>query len=289
MRCVESVLEEMYANSTALQVAAFLSALLSLLSATMLGFLDDVFDIRWRYKIPIPIISSIPLLVVYYAGGGGTHVVVPSLLRPLLPNSSALLDLGALYYVYISLLATFCTNSINILAGINGVEVGQALVIALSLGANDLMYLDTKAGEGGSNYSVELVPAPAFHRHVHWATILEQVSGGVSSSLFHFLLTGFPPQVPLTRLCRRHILLLCRPSASLRRHPRPFQQNTPPLLPSPNLQLPPQLPAAVRTGAVPATSITAYRPEELAALSFVGCLAAWRACFFYCYAHTLDI
>lgn len=44
----------------------------------MLGFLDDVFDIRWRYKIPIPIISSVPLLVVYYAGGGGTSVVVPS-------------------------------------------------------------------------------------------------------------------------------------------------------------------------------------------------------------------
>lgn len=44
----------------------------------MLGFLDDVFDIRWRYKIPIPIISSVPLLVVYYAGGGGTNIVVPS-------------------------------------------------------------------------------------------------------------------------------------------------------------------------------------------------------------------
>lgn len=128
----------------------------------MLGFLDDVFDIRWRYKIPIPIISSIPLLVVYFAGGGGTHVVVPSILRPLLPNHPALLDLGALYYVYISLLATFCTNSINILAGINGVEVGQALVIALSLGANDLLYLDTKAGLGGSSYSVELVQRHLF-------------------------------------------------------------------------------------------------------------------------------
>jgi UDP-N-acetylglucosamine--dolichyl-phosphate N-acetylglucosaminephosphotransferase len=39
------------------------------------------------------------------------------------------------------MLSTFCTNSINILAGINGVEVGQALVIALSIALNDLLYI----------------------------------------------------------------------------------------------------------------------------------------------------
>ena len=40
---------------------------------------------------------------------------------------------GPLYYLYMSMLAVFCTNSINILAGINGVEVGQSLVIAASV------------------------------------------------------------------------------------------------------------------------------------------------------------
>jgi Glycosyl transferase family 4 len=40
-----------------------------------------------------------------------------------------------------SLLSTFATNSINILAGINGSEVSQALIIALSVILNDLMYL----------------------------------------------------------------------------------------------------------------------------------------------------
>lgn len=47
----------------------------------MLGFLDDVFDIRWRHKLPIPIIASIPLLMVYFAEAGNTHVVVPLPLR----------------------------------------------------------------------------------------------------------------------------------------------------------------------------------------------------------------
>lgn len=40
-----------------------------------------------------------------------------------------------------SLLSTFTTNSINILAGINGSEVSQALIIALSIVLNDLLYM----------------------------------------------------------------------------------------------------------------------------------------------------
>lgn len=40
-----------------------------------------------------------------------------------------------------SLLSTFCTNSINILAGINGIEASQALIIALSIAINDLLYV----------------------------------------------------------------------------------------------------------------------------------------------------
>lgn len=48
---------------------------------------------------------------------------------------------GPLYYVYMALLSTFTTNSINILAGINGVEVVQAIVISASIILNDLLYL----------------------------------------------------------------------------------------------------------------------------------------------------
>lgn len=40
---------------------------------------------------------------------------------------------GLFYYVYMGMLAVFCTNAINILAGINGLETGQSLVIAISI------------------------------------------------------------------------------------------------------------------------------------------------------------
>ncbi|KAG6890803.1 hypothetical protein C0995_003236 [Termitomyces sp. Mi166 len=120
------------------QLSVYLSSLLSLMLATLLGFLDDVFDIRWRHKLPIPIIASIPLLMVYYAERGNTHVVVP---LPLRFFFGTLVNLGPLYYIYMSLLSTFTTNSFNILAGINGSEVSQALIVALSVILNDLLYL----------------------------------------------------------------------------------------------------------------------------------------------------
>ena len=49
-----------------------------------------------------------------------TEIVVPLLLRGILGTS---VKLGILYYVYMGLLAVFATNAINILAGINGLEV----------------------------------------------------------------------------------------------------------------------------------------------------------------------
>ena len=39
------------------------------------------------------------------------------------------------------MLAVFCTNAINILAGINGVEVGQSVVIALSISLFNVLEL----------------------------------------------------------------------------------------------------------------------------------------------------
>jgi UDP-N-acetylmuramyl pentapeptide phosphotransferase/UDP-N-acetylglucosamine-1-phosphate transferase len=59
--------------------------------ATLLGFIDDLFDIRWRHKLPIPLIASIPLLLVYYAERGNTHIVVP---RPFRSIFGTIVDLG---------------------------------------------------------------------------------------------------------------------------------------------------------------------------------------------------
>ncbi|ELR07485.1 hypothetical protein GMDG_02577 [Pseudogymnoascus destructans 20631-21] len=119
-------------------LASYLSAILSLQSVVILGIGDDLFDIRWRHKFFIPAFASIPILIVYFVDFGVTHVVVPTPLRPYLGD---LLNLGWAYYLYMAAIAIFAPNSINILAGINGIEVSQSLVIAFLLALNDILYL----------------------------------------------------------------------------------------------------------------------------------------------------
>lgn len=105
-----------------------------------LGLGDDLFDIRWRHKWWIPGFACIPILVVYFVDFAVTSIVIPVPLRPYLGD---LLDLGFLYYVYMACVAMFCPQSINMLAGINGIEVGQCVVISLVIGFNDILYLLT--------------------------------------------------------------------------------------------------------------------------------------------------
>lgn len=101
-------------------LSKFLCALLSICCMCFLGFADNVLDLRWRDKLWLPLSASLPLMIVYAVDGGGTLIVVPKMLVPVL---GATLTLGPLYYIFMICLAIFCTNSINILAGVNGLEV----------------------------------------------------------------------------------------------------------------------------------------------------------------------
>lgn len=49
--------------------------------------------------------------------------------------------IGWLYYAYMAAICIFSPNSINIVAGINGIEVGQSVIICLLILLNDAFYL----------------------------------------------------------------------------------------------------------------------------------------------------
>ncbi|XP_040833036.1 UDP-N-acetylglucosamine--dolichyl-phosphate N-acetylglucosaminephosphotransferase isoform X3 [Ochotona curzoniae] len=121
------------------QFVAMIGALLAICCMIFLGFADDVLNLRWRHKLLLPTAASLPLLMVYFTNFGNTTIVVPKPFRLLLGLH---LDLGILYYVYMGLLAVFCTNAINILAGINGLEAGQSLVISASIIVFNLVELE---------------------------------------------------------------------------------------------------------------------------------------------------
>lgn len=119
------------------RLAEFHAGLLSAAVMLLAGFADDVFDLPWRVKLVLPVAAATPLLASY---DGPTTVVIPKLLRPLLAHfatassetsaQGAYIELGVVYKVYMLLVAVFCSNAINIHAGINGLEVGQTAILA---------------------------------------------------------------------------------------------------------------------------------------------------------------
>lgn len=162
------------------KLSEFLSGLLSLQSITLLGLFDDLFDIRWRHKFFMPAIACVPLLIVYYVDFSVTSVVMPTFIQHKIwygtemietlnwairqgnhlvtyvtglsfstlvtdysvsTSKPLLLDLGVFYYMYMASISIFSPNAINILAGINGLEVGQSVVLGLIFLINDLCYL----------------------------------------------------------------------------------------------------------------------------------------------------
>lgn len=110
--------------------AEYLAAVLTITFATFMGFADDVLDLQWRHKIPLPFLATMPLLLVYYANGDQTGVMIPNQLRGLFGDY---VDLGIFWYIFLLILAVFSTHAINIYAGVNGLEVGQSVVIGASV------------------------------------------------------------------------------------------------------------------------------------------------------------
>ncbi|XP_047321888.1 UDP-N-acetylglucosamine--dolichyl-phosphate N-acetylglucosaminephosphotransferase-like [Impatiens glandulifera] len=127
-----------YFNLTAdsIWLVEYNAALASICFMTLLGFVDDVLDIPWRVKLLLPSIAALPLLMAY---AGHTTILIP---KPIVPYvGHEILDLGCIYKLYMWLLAIFCTNSINIHAGINGLEVGQTVVIASAILIHNVMQI----------------------------------------------------------------------------------------------------------------------------------------------------
>ena len=146
-----------YATSHPAKLLDCNSALLSICFMLFLGFTDDVLDWPWRYKLFLPSVASLPLLCCY---NGSTSIVVPIQMRPLLMKDGELtalakvaqhfvtvdenadgsiVNLGLVYLIYMGMLAVFCTNAINIYAGINGLEAGQSYVMGCAVLLHNLI------------------------------------------------------------------------------------------------------------------------------------------------------
>ena len=62
-----------------------MAAQLSIVSMCFLGFADNVLQLRWRDKLLLPMLATLPLLLVYYANGGATAVPTAAIFATTIP------------------------------------------------------------------------------------------------------------------------------------------------------------------------------------------------------------
>lgn len=113
----------------------FNAATTAITLTVLTGLLDDVLDLKWKTKIGLSFLATLPLIVAY---NGPTNVIVPLPLRPYFGFS---LELSWAYLIYMMLMSVFFTNSINIYAGVNGLESGQAVIMACSVVLHNILQL----------------------------------------------------------------------------------------------------------------------------------------------------
>lgn len=170
------------------------SIMLSICFSVLLGFADDVMDIKWGHKVMMGLLYSLPLVTSY---DGPTSILLPTVFRPIILSQpiqfvlgvlhcstsldGVVLELGVFYLAYIIALTIFCTNAINIYAGINGIEVGQSLIIACGIAIIDAQEL-VFSTSGTSN----------FHNHLLSLTIMLPF---IATSLALLNFNWFPAKV----------------------------------------------------------------------------------------------
>lgn len=142
-----------YIGQSGKEISDLLSTSYMIISYTVfLGFADDVLDLRWRLKLIFPLIFSIPIAMNFK---GDPRVMLP---YPLSLISHYLWDLVPMYYAFLAMLSIFCTNAINIYAGINGLEVGQSIGIGIGILVFNIYFIFTaKAQEVINNQLISII------------------------------------------------------------------------------------------------------------------------------------
>jgi UDP-N-acetylglucosamine--dolichyl-phosphate N-acetylglucosaminephosphotransferase len=107
-------------------VSGALTLAVCVLFGGFMGLLDDFMDLKWRYKAFMPLVAALPLM--YYA-----------LENPLLRTSISIpligdIQFGAAYiFLIIPLIVMIVTNTVNQLAGLNGLETLCPAIVIVGL------------------------------------------------------------------------------------------------------------------------------------------------------------
>ncbi len=101
----------------------------SVLFGSTMGLIDDMMNLRWRYKAFLPIFTALPYMVLQPSDRTAIELLL-----------IGVIDLGSLFFLLlVPILVTVVTNAYNQLGGLNGLEAlpGLIVVAGLSLASND--------------------------------------------------------------------------------------------------------------------------------------------------------
>ncbi|MHA1976282.1 MAG: hypothetical protein ACW98F_06295 [Candidatus Hodarchaeales archaeon] len=103
-----------------------LAGLMSIVIAGLIGFLDDVFKIRWRDKILLGFLPALPLMALKVGNSSINLGIFGDI-----DLTFGGLNLYSL--LIIPLAINFAFNSFNMLAGFNGLEVGNGVISLVTI------------------------------------------------------------------------------------------------------------------------------------------------------------
>jgi len=113
-----------------------LAAINTVILIAFLGLVDDIMNLRDRYRVLLPLFAALPLMVVK----AGTSVMgVPFLgdidfnLGVIMLPYNGPLELNLYILLLIPMGVVACSNLINLLAGFNGLEAGSGFIIFSTL------------------------------------------------------------------------------------------------------------------------------------------------------------
>jgi len=100
----------------------------TVLLTSFIGFIDDIYETRWRTKVLTPLLGGVPLAVMRL---GRTTMLTPFGLLDF--ATLGLLGLIFFYALILPFAVTASANAVNMFAGLNGQEAGSSVIMAMAL------------------------------------------------------------------------------------------------------------------------------------------------------------